>query len=39
MSQFIRHPDEDGDVHGRFGWSFPEYCEENYGVHFYEEEE
>lgn len=39
MSQFIRYPDEDGDVYGRFGWHFPEYCEENYGVHFYEEED
>lgn len=38
MSDFIRYPDEDGDVHGRFGWRFPEYCEENYGVHFYEED-
>ena len=39
MSQFIRYPEEDGDVYGRFGWHFPEYCEENYGVHFYEENE
>ena len=39
MSQFIRYPDEDGEVYGRFGWHFPEYCEENYGVHFYEEDD
>ena len=37
MSSFIRYPDEDGNVDGRFGWSFPEYCEENFGVHWYEE--
>lgn len=39
MSQFIRYPDEDGNVYGRFGWDFPEYCEENFGVHYYEEDE
>lgn len=39
MSDFIRHPDEDGDVYGRFDWHFPEYCEENYGVHFYDKNE
>ena len=31
-SDFRRFPDEYGDVEGRFGWSFPEYAEENYGV-------
>ena len=39
MSDFLRHPDEDGDVYGRFGWHFPEYCEENCGIHFYEEDD
>lgn len=39
MSQFIRYPDEDGDVYGKFGWTFPEYSEENFGVHYYEEDD
>ncbi len=39
MSQFIRYPDEDGDVYGKFGWEFPEYTEENFGVHYYNEDE
>ena len=39
MSSFIRHPDEDGSVEGRFGWAFPEYCEENFGVHWYEDDD
>ena len=39
FSQFIRYPDEDGNVYGRFGWDFPEYCEENFGVHYYEEDD
>lgn len=39
MSDFLRQPDEDGTVYGRFDWKFPEYSEENFGVHWYEEEE
>lgn len=36
-SQFLREPDEDGDVYGKFDWKFPEYSEENYGVHYIDE--
>ena len=32
MSKFLREPDADGDVYGRFSWRFPDYCEENFGV-------
>lgn len=39
MSDFLRHPDEDGVVYGRFDWRFPEYSEENFGVLTQEEEE
>jgi hypothetical protein len=39
MSDFIRYPDEDGDVYGKFGWKFPEYSEENFGAHYYDDEE
>ncbi len=39
MSDFIRYPDEDGNVYGRFGWRFPEYTEENFGNTYYECEE
>ena len=41
MSDFIRYPDDDtcGVVYGRFGWEFPRYCEENFGSHWYEEED
>ena len=31
-SDFLREPDEDGDVYGRFGWKFLEYEEENIGI-------
>ena len=31
-SQFLRHPDEDGDVYGRFDHHFLDYEEENFGV-------
>ena len=31
-AQFLRHPDEDGDVYGRFGDEFLPYEEENFGV-------
>lgn len=31
-SDFLRNPDEYGEVYGRFGWLFAEYCEENFGV-------
>lgn len=31
-AKFLRHPDEDGDVYGRFGDEFLPYEEENFGV-------
>jgi len=37
-SKFLRHPNEYGEVYGRFGWEFPEYTEENYGVHYHKED-
>lgn len=36
MNNFLRYPDDDGDVYGRFGWRFPEYTEENIGNTYYE---
>ncbi len=30
--QFLRFPDEDDEVYGRFGTLFLEYCEENIGL-------
>lgn len=38
-SDYLRQPDEYGDVYGRFGWLFPEYCEENLGVRWTDEED
>ena len=32
-------PDEDGYVEARFGWPYLEYCEENFGAHWYSEDE
>lgn len=37
--QFLRFPDEDGEVHGRFGTHFLEYSEENFGVTWNADEE
>ena len=33
-NQFLRYPDEDGTVYGRFGDVFLEYSEENIGISF-----
>ena len=33
-SQFLRFPNEDGDVYGQFGTKFKKYSEENIGVTF-----
>lgn len=30
--EFLREPDEDGAVYGRFGHKFFEYAEENFGI-------
>ena len=38
-SDFIRNPNEDGDIEGRFGWPFLEYSEENFGSHYYKDPE
>lgn len=35
-TNFLRQPDEDGDVYGRFGHEFLPYEKENIGVHFVE---
>lgn len=35
-TQFIRTPDEDGEVEGRFGAPFKEYNEENFGRHYWD---
>ena len=34
MSDFLRYPDEGGDVYGRFGWKFPDYDDCNFGIHY-----
>ena len=31
-TKFLRYPDEDGDVQGRFGHWFLPYSEENFGI-------
>lgn len=33
QSSFLRYPDEDGIVYGRFDDEFKEYTEENIGIH------
>lgn len=38
MADFLRHPDEDGEVYGRFDWHFPDYSSDNYGVIWQDEE-
>lgn len=35
-TQFIRTPDEDGEVYGRFGAPFKEYTEENIGIYYWD---
>lgn len=37
-AEFLRQPDKYGQVEGQFGWVFPEYCEENFGVKFCNDE-
>lgn len=37
--KFLRFPDEDGEVYGKFGCPFLEYSEENIGVHWWEDDE
>lgn len=36
---FLRHPDEDGDVYGQFDHQFLPYTEENVGVTWVEEDD
>lgn len=38
FDSFIRTPDENGEVYGRFGWKFLEYTEENFGVHYHKDD-
>ena len=38
-SDFVDRPDEDGYVEARFGWPYLEYCEDNFGAHWYSEYE
>lgn len=37
FSDFVFHPNESGEVEDGFGWPFLEYCEENIGIHYYED--
>ena len=37
-SDFLRYPDEFGEVYGRYGWKFREYSEENFGVSWTDED-
>ena len=38
-SKFLRVPDDEGDVCGRFGTIFLDYCDENIGVTYVEEDD
>ena len=37
-SSFLRYPNKDGDVYGRFGTEFLKYSEENIGFHWDKED-
>lgn len=37
-NKFLRFPDEDGDVYGRFDHKFLEYGEANFGIHWVDTE-
>ena len=37
-SDFVVQPDEYGHYYDRFDWPFLDYCEENFGVHYYSED-
>lgn len=36
--EFLRFPNQDGDVYGRFGHSFLDYCKENIGLFWMEDD-
>lgn len=36
--QFLRYPEPDGMIYGRFGWEFLPYKEENIGISFHEDD-
>ena len=36
-SDFVDYPDEDGDVTSSFDLPYLEYCEENFGAHYYKD--
>lgn len=37
-ASFMCYRDENGDLYDRFGWTFLEYKEENFGTHWYDED-
>ena len=37
-SDFVDHPDSEGEVISDWGWPYLEYKEENFGVHYYDED-
>lgn len=37
LNQFLRFPNKNGDVYGRFGWLFLPWCEENFGITYHED--
>ena len=37
-SDFVDHQDSEGEVISAWGWPYLEYKEENFGVHYYEED-
>ena len=38
-SEFLRQPNNNGEVFGMFGWKFLEYAPENFGVHWHCDED
>lgn len=35
FANFLRYPNEDGDVYGKYGWKFNPYTKENFGVEIF----
>lgn len=35
FANFLRYPDEDGNVYGKYGWKFNPYTKENFGVEIF----
>lgn len=38
-TELLRHPDEDGDVYGRFGHEFLPWSEDNIGTYYFDYDE